>query len=136
MPSLNLESLLHTKQIIICCGSGGVGKTTVSAALGVHAALLGKKVLTLTVGDAYYWPQYSPVAHTTAAAIMGICVLVIAMVTICFPSRKPSPSGHCVHCGYGLTGNVSGNCPECGQEVSDRPGPSGDTEPGHEKRQK
>lgn len=52
MPNLDLESLLRGKQIVICCGSGGVGKTTVSAALGVQAALLGKKVLTLTVDPA------------------------------------------------------------------------------------
>jgi len=49
---LDLERLLRSKQIVICCGSGGVGKTTVSAALGVQAALLGKKVLTLTVDPA------------------------------------------------------------------------------------
>ena len=24
------------------------------------------------------------------------------------------PPGHCVQCGYNLTGNVSGRCPECG----------------------
>ncbi len=52
MPSLDLEGLLRGKKIVICCGSGGVGKTTVSAALGVQAALLGKKVLTLTVDPA------------------------------------------------------------------------------------
>ena len=52
MPSLDLEGLLRGKRIVICCGSGGVGKTTVSAALGVQAALLGKKVLTLTVDPA------------------------------------------------------------------------------------
>ena len=52
MPSLDLERLLRGRQIVICCGSGGVGKTTVSAALGVQAALLGKKVLTLTVDPA------------------------------------------------------------------------------------
>lgn len=27
------------------------------------------------------------------------------------------PSGHCQRCGYNLTGNVSGRCPECGAEV-------------------
>ena len=52
MPTLDLERLLRNKQIIVCCGSGGVGKTTVSAALGVQAALLGKNVLTLTVDPA------------------------------------------------------------------------------------
>jgi anion-transporting ArsA/GET3 family ATPase len=52
VPGLDLEGLLRKKQIVICCGSGGVGKTTVSAALGVQAALLGKKVLALTVDPA------------------------------------------------------------------------------------
>ena len=52
MASLNLESLLEKKRIIVCCGSGGVGKTTVSAVLGVHSALCGKKVLTLTIDPA------------------------------------------------------------------------------------
>jgi len=50
--TLDLEGLLRNRQIVICCGSGGVGKTTVSAALGVQAALLGKKVLALTVDPA------------------------------------------------------------------------------------
>ena len=27
-------------------------------------------------------------------------------------------TGHCVHCGYNLTGNVSGVCPECGTAVA------------------
>lgn len=31
--------------------------------------------------------------------------------------------GHCRKCGYNLTGNVSGRCPECGTEVEvERPG--------------
>jgi hypothetical protein len=30
--------------------------------------------------------------------------------------RRRIPPGHC-RCGYDLTGNVSGRCPECGQEV-------------------
>ncbi len=52
MSGLDLEELLLKKRIIICCGSGGVGKTTISAVLGVHGALLGKKVLTLTIDPA------------------------------------------------------------------------------------
>ena len=31
-------------------------------------------------------------------------------------TRRPR-AGHCVNCGYDLTGNTSGVCPECGTEV-------------------
>ncbi|MDM8536684.1 ArsA-related P-loop ATPase [Desulfobacterales bacterium HSG17] len=39
-------------KIIACCGSGGVGKTTISATLGLQAAISGKKVLVLTIDPA------------------------------------------------------------------------------------
>jgi hypothetical protein len=29
--------------------------------------------------------------------------------------RRRIPPGHCQNCGYNLTGNVSGICPECGK---------------------
>ena len=32
--------------------------------------------------------------------------------------RRLIPQGHCQHCGYSLTGNTSGVCPECGTTVS------------------
>jgi hypothetical protein len=31
--------------------------------------------------------------------------------------RRRFPRGHCQRCGYDLTGNVSGVCPECGEKV-------------------
>ena len=39
-------------QIVICCGSGGVGKTTTSAALALRAAEAGRKVVVLTIDPA------------------------------------------------------------------------------------
>lgn len=39
-------------EVIVCIGSGGVGKTTVSASLGVWGAQQGRKVLVLTVDPA------------------------------------------------------------------------------------
>jgi anion-transporting ArsA/GET3 family ATPase len=39
-------------KIVICCGSGGVGKTTTSAALAVRAAEAGRKVVVLTIDPA------------------------------------------------------------------------------------
>jgi anion-transporting ArsA/GET3 family ATPase len=49
----SLEQLLAAKEIVITCGSGGVGKTTTAAAAGAMAAThLGGKVLVLTVDPA------------------------------------------------------------------------------------
>jgi anion-transporting ArsA/GET3 family ATPase len=48
-----LEALVATREIVISCGSGGVGKTTTAAALGAMAAAeTGGKVLVLTVDPA------------------------------------------------------------------------------------
>ncbi|MGZ5366728.1 ArsA family ATPase [Aeromicrobium sp.] len=52
--ALDIDALIadtHT-QIIVCCGSGGVGKTTTSAALGLRAAEQGRKVCVLTIDPA------------------------------------------------------------------------------------
>ena len=47
-----LEELIATKKIIVCVGSGGVGKTTTSAAIALRAAQMGKKVCVLTIDPA------------------------------------------------------------------------------------
>ena len=50
---LTLEELLAAKEMIVVCGTGGVGKTTAAAALGAMAAAhLGGRVLVLTVDPA------------------------------------------------------------------------------------
>jgi anion-transporting ArsA/GET3 family ATPase len=49
----SIEQLLAAKEIVISCGSGGVGKTTTAAAAAAMAAArLGGKVLVLTVDPA------------------------------------------------------------------------------------
>ena len=47
-----LDKYIEEKEIIICGGSGGVGKTTTSAAIAIRAAQKGKKVLVLTIDPA------------------------------------------------------------------------------------
>ncbi len=52
MTESRLSSHIKDKNVIICCGSGGVGKTTVSASIALRAAMEGKKVLVLTIDPA------------------------------------------------------------------------------------
>ncbi|MFJ1579191.1 ArsA family ATPase [Streptomyces sp. NPDC088182] len=51
---LDIDPLLDdpATRIVVCCGSGGVGKTTTAAALGVRAAERGRKVVVLTIDPA------------------------------------------------------------------------------------
>ncbi|MET7289027.1 ArsA family ATPase [Streptomyces sp. NPDC005573] len=51
---LDVDALLDDDRtrIVVCCGSGGVGKTTTAAALGLRAAERGRKVVVLTIDPA------------------------------------------------------------------------------------
>ncbi|MEP7035082.1 MAG: ArsA-related P-loop ATPase, partial [Actinomycetota bacterium] len=53
-PLLDIDALINDPQtrIIVCCGSGGVGKTTTAAALGLRAAEAGRRVVVLTIDPA------------------------------------------------------------------------------------
>nr|WP_093657828.1 ArsA family ATPase [Streptomyces radiopugnans] len=53
-PVLDVDALVDDPgtRIVVCCGAGGVGKTTTAAALGVRAAERGRKVVVLTIDPA------------------------------------------------------------------------------------
>lgn len=52
--TLDLDPLIDdpATRIVVCCGAGGVGKTTTAAALGLRAAERGRKVVVLTIDPA------------------------------------------------------------------------------------
>ncbi|MGW0119020.1 ArsA family ATPase [Streptomyces sp. NPDC003327] len=54
VPVLELDPILDDRgtRIVVCCGAGGVGKTTTAAALGVRAAERGRRVVVLTIDPA------------------------------------------------------------------------------------
>ena len=49
---MNPDPIFNKKKILICSGSGGVGKTTLSAAIALEAAVRGKKAIVLTIDPA------------------------------------------------------------------------------------
>jgi anion-transporting ArsA/GET3 family ATPase len=53
-PRLRIDDLLGDKRVnvIVCTGSGGVGKTTTAAALALRGAEMGRKVCVLTIDPA------------------------------------------------------------------------------------
>jgi hypothetical protein len=58
---------------------------------------------------------------------MPFVALAAVTTFLWYRDRRHIPLGHCPACGYDLTGNVSGRCPECGAacptgaETPDRP---------------
>jgi len=53
-PVLDIDALLNDPEtrIVVTCGSGGVGKTTTAAALGLRAAEAGRRTVVLTIDPA------------------------------------------------------------------------------------
>ena len=53
MTSLSsLSSLAATAEVVVCTGSGGVGKTTIAATLALEGARLGRKAVVVTIDPA------------------------------------------------------------------------------------
>jgi hypothetical protein len=45
------------------------------------------------------------------------CLVVGSAAALLWWRDRRLPTGHCQKCGYNLTGNVSGVCPECGTPI-------------------
>jgi hypothetical protein len=70
-----------------------------------------------------------PLGELDENVLLGI-LIAIAVVLAYLPSRMiysglrwelvENDGRFCLKCGYDLTGNVSGRCPECGREIADR----------------
>jgi anion-transporting ArsA/GET3 family ATPase len=51
-PETTIDRMVRDKSIVICCGSGGVGKTTTAAAFALRAAQLGRRACVVTIDPA------------------------------------------------------------------------------------
>ncbi|MFH1419849.1 MAG: hypothetical protein ABII12_16365 [Planctomycetota bacterium] len=63
--------------------------------------------------QSYYWLPLWPV----------FVIIAIPTAFLCWRDRRRIPPGHCEKCGYDLTGNESGKCPECGTAAPPTEGP-------------
>jgi hypothetical protein len=54
-------------------------------------------------------------------AIVGAALAILAIRRARHVREMQRRAGRCVACGYDLTGNISGICPECGTKVSATP---------------
>jgi anion-transporting ArsA/GET3 family ATPase len=51
-PPAALAEVVRTRTIVVCCGAGGVGKTTTAAAFALEAARLGRRACVVTIDPA------------------------------------------------------------------------------------
>jgi hypothetical protein len=74
----------------------------------------------------WFFRQHMYVARAGRTDIFLPAWLVLSIVAVptglawILDRRRRVPPGGCTNCGYDLTGNVSGRCPECGHQVPPR----------------
>jgi len=77
----------------------------------------------LSYGGTYARPDSLNLRHDRYALqipflALFACFLIYPVVVFIRGDFRRNPPGCCQHCGYNLTGNVSGRCPECGSSVA------------------
>ena len=74
--ALDVDALLDDPRtaIVVCCGSGGVGKTTTAAALALRAAERGRRTVVLTIDPAKLLAQSIGLSEldNTPRAVSGV----------------------------------------------------------------
>jgi hypothetical protein len=74
-----------------------------------------------------YWMAWDEFFDEDAPGLGWVSILLsVACLFAARRKHRPDPTPRCIDCGYNLTGNTSGVCPECGRAV---PPPAAVTEP-------
>ena len=78
--------------------------------------------MTTRLGFRLLWPAWETWPDGRTILYLGIWIpvapLVAATGLLWWLDRRKIPPGHCRRCGYDLTGNTSGRCPECGTAMA------------------
>ena len=94
----------------------------VSLAFGFAAVVIGVGLYacdTVIAQVHHSYPYGNPwlITGCLFCMLVGVALLTLGLVSALYAlqTRSRSTIGHCQKCGCNLTGNVSGQCPECGE---------------------
>lgn len=134
------EPLDYGLTLLTDCGRGGLGPLTlavlfsrrlkrpfglVDALRYIGVTLIGCSGGVAAGAASHYgrfrpWSEVSAFCTPLAIFIAGLLLIIVPSLVLVAP--RVSRSGLCKSCGYDLTGNTSGTCPECGERSG---GPEG-----------
>ncbi len=86
----------------------------------LHAAAVSVWRTYCVRGDVFSQSVTTAFFGLVAWGVVCLVLLPVALCALLWLRRRRFPPGHCQRCGYDLTGNVSGRCPECGAPVPER----------------
>ncbi len=81
---MTLDALLHQREVVVCVGPGGVGKTTVSAAIALHQAVRGTRSIVCTIDPA------KRLANALGVAALGNAETEISPAALAALPEKPN----------------------------------------------
>ena len=98
---------------LVLIEAGAISVELIHSDIGLLLTLR-KPTWNLSGWNAWTWSRQSRYIAVPLYAVF----LAVAIPTLLVWRFVPKfPRGHCQRCGYNLTGNVSGTCPECGRAL-------------------
>jgi hypothetical protein len=91
--------------VVYLCDGGIEWKFRVSRPLDAQVSFLGFRLVNFTP-DIYTGEAIARIPYWSLLALLSPLVVL-------YGGKRRHPDGLCPACGYSLTGNVSGACPEC-----------------------
>ncbi|MBN4059001.1 hypothetical protein JYU10_00865 [bacterium AH-315-J04] len=95
---------------LYCCGLIGILGFMIPSHVSVWYPLYGPGRMSSTAVIAFLFIPFWCIGTMFIGIFIGRQIIKIKWF-------QAFPAGHCQHCGYDLTGNVSGKCSECGQSI-------------------